>query len=156
MLVGFHSTYTTSAMFLTGMAANPLIAEFARQTAHVDLTWAKWAIGASVPGLLALVIIPWLIYRLHPPLTEDTESARAHAQNELERMGRISPKERRLMVILLLVMAGWVTSPWHGLPNAVVALFGVCALLITGVISWEELLGERKAWEVLIWFGAWS
>ena len=154
MLVGFHSTYTTSAMFLTGMAANPLIAEFAHQIAHIELTWAKWAIGASVPGLLALIIIPWLIYRLHPPLTEDTASARAHAQNELERMGRVGPIERRLIVILLLVMAGWITSPWHGLPNAIVALFGVSALLITGVISWEELLGERKAWEALIWFGA--
>jgi len=136
------------------MAANPLIAEFAHQIAHIDLTWAKWAIGASVPGLLALIIIPWLIYRLHPPLTEDTASARAHAQNELERMGRVGPIERRLIVILLLVMAGWITSPWHGLPNAIVALFGVSALLITGVISWEELLGERKAWEALIWFGA--
>jgi len=154
MLVGFHSTYTTSAMFLTGMAANPLIAEFAHQIAHIDLTWTRWAIGASVPGLLALIIIPWLIYRLHPPLTEDTASARAHAQNELERMGRVGPTERRLIVILLLVMAGWITSPLHGLPNAIVALFGVSALLITGVISWEELLGERKAWEALIWFGA--
>ena len=154
MLVGFHSTYTTSAMFLTGMAANPLIAEFAHQIAHIELTWTRWAIGASVPGLLALILIPWLIYRLHPPLTEDTASAQAHAQNELERMGRVGPTERRLIVILLLVMAGWITSPLHGLPNAIVALFGVSALLITGVISWEELLGERKAWEALIWFGA--
>ena len=38
VLVGFHVTYTTSAMFLTGMAANPLIAEFARNRAHVELT----------------------------------------------------------------------------------------------------------------------
>src|SRR5438309_1805664 len=29
VLVSFHTTYTASAMFLTGMAANPLIAEFA-------------------------------------------------------------------------------------------------------------------------------
>ena len=70
------------------------------------------------------------------------------------RMGRVSSTERRLIVILLLVMAGWIASPLHGLPNAIVALFGVSALLITAVISWEELLGERKAWEALIWFGA--
>jgi len=50
MLVGFHATYTASAMFLTGMASNPLIADFARKIAHVELTWTQWALSASVPG----------------------------------------------------------------------------------------------------------
>ena len=154
MLVGFHSTYTASAMFLTGMASNPLMADFAHQIAHVELTWLKWAIGASVPGLVALVIVPLLIYRLHPPAIRNTEYARMHARAELEKMGPMSSKEWRLVIILLLVMAGWVTSPWHGMPNAVAALSGISALLVTGVISWDDLLGERRAWEALIWFGA--
>ncbi len=154
MLVGFHSTYTASAMFLTGMASNPLMADFAHQIAHVELTWLKWAIGASVPGLAALVVVPLLIYRLHPPAIRNTEYARVHAREELKKMGPISSKEWWLVIILLLVMAGWVTSPWHGMPNAVAALSGISALLVSGVISWDDLLGERRAWEALIWFGA--
>jgi DASS family divalent anion:Na+ symporter len=153
-LVGFHSTYTGSAMFLTGMAANPLMADFSRQIGHVDLTWTTWALGASVPGLLALAIVPWVIYRLQPPRLRETESARAVAREELRKMGSLNRNEAWLVVVLLLVMTGWVTSPWHGLPNAVVALAGVAVLLITGVITWEELLAERRAWEALIWFGA--
>lgn len=154
MLVGFHSTYAASAMFLTGMASNPLIAEFARQIAHVDLTWLKWAIGASFPGLLALTLVPWLIYKLNPPMVRDTQSARVLAREELAKMGKMSSKELRLVVILLLVMAGWITSPWHRLPNAIVALLGVCAILVTEVISWQDLLAEHRAWEAFIWFGA--
>jgi DASS family divalent anion:Na+ symporter len=154
MLVGFHSTYTASAMFLTGMASNPLIADFARQIAHVDLTWLRWAIGASVPGLAGLLIVPWVIYRLNPPGIRDTEQARVVARDELMRMGRVSRDERWLIVVLLGVMAGWIASPLHGLPNAVVALAGLCTLLVAGVVTWEELLTERKAWDVLIWFGA--
>ena len=153
-LVGFHSTYTASAMFLTGMAANPLVADFARQIAHVELTWTTWALGASVPGLLALVIVPWVIYLLHPPRLRNTEPARAMARAELRTMGGLKGKEAWLVVIMLLVMAGWVTSPWHGISNTIVALAGVSALLVTGVIAWDELLAERKAWEALIWFGA--
>lgn len=153
-LVGFHTTYTASAMFLTGMAANPLMADFARQVAHVDLTWTRWAIGSSVPGLLALVVLPWAIHRLHPPGLRNTDAARALAREELRRMGRLKRQERWLVAILLLVMAGWVTSPWHGFSNTIVALSGVSALLVTGVMSWEDLLGERRAWEALIWFGA--
>jgi DASS family divalent anion:Na+ symporter len=154
MLVGFHSTYTASAMFLTGMASNPLIAEFAHQIAHVELTWLKWAIGACVPGFVALTLVPWLIYKLRPPAIRDTQSARVIAGDELAKMGRMSPEEWRLVIILLLVMAGWITSPWHHWPNAIIALVGVCALLVTEVISWQDLLAEHRAWEALIWFGA--
>ena len=67
-------------------------------------------------------------------------------------MGPLSRDERWLVAILLGVMAGWVTSPWHGVPNAFVALSGVSAALLLRVITWPELLAESKAWEALIWF----
>ena len=152
MLVGFHATYTTSAMFLTGMAANPLIAEMARKVAHVELTWGQWALAAAVPGLFSLTIVPFLIYRLYPPEIRDTRAAQHHAIEELHRMGPLSGREMRLMVVLIGVMAGWVTSPWHGLHNAFVALAGVSALLLGRVLAWDDLLHETKAWDALVWF----
>jgi len=152
-LVAFHTTYTASAMFLTGMAANPLMADFARQTAHVELTWIRWAVGAIVPGMLALIVLPLLISRLHPARLQSTDRARAAAADALRVMGPLTRREARLVIVLLLVMAGWVFSPWHGVSNTIVALAGVSALLLSGVISWDDLLGERRAWEALIWFG---
>jgi DASS family divalent anion:Na+ symporter len=152
ILVGFHTTYVGSAMFLTGMAANPLIADFARTIGHVELTWIRWALAAVVPGMLSLTVVPYLLYRLHPPEIRDTAPARALAAVELKAMGPLSRDERWLVAILLGVMAGWVTSPWHGVPNAFVALSGVSAALLLRVITWPELLAESKAWEALIWF----
>lgn len=152
MLVAFHTTYTASAMFLTGMVANPLIAEFARKIAHVDLTWIRWALAAMVPGMLTLSIVPYLLYRLNPPQIRDTRQAQALAIDELHRMGPLTSREKRLIVILGGVMAGWITSPWHGLPNAFVALSGLSAILLCGVMSWEDLLRETAAWNALIWF----
>lgn len=152
MLVGFHATYTASAMFLTGMAANPVIAAFARQQAHVELTWLRWASGSIVPGLLALVLVPLLIRRLVPPSGHGIVEARAHARTELKALGPMGREERWLVVVMLGVMAGWITSPWHGTNNTIVALTGVTLLLLTGVLTWEDLLGERRAWDALIWF----
>jgi DASS family divalent anion:Na+ symporter len=60
--------------------------------------------------------------------------------------------ERWLVAVLLGVMAGWVSSPWHGLPNAFVALAGLSVLLVTEVVTWNELLAESKAWDALFWF----
>ena len=152
MLVSFHATYTASGMFLTGMAANPLIAEFARKIAGVELTWVRWLAGAIAPGLLTLVLVPLLIRRIVPPTLADTAPARAHAEEALAELGPMKPVERRLGVVMLAVMAGWVSSPWHGTPNTFVALAGVAALLLAGVITWDDLLAERRAWDALIWF----
>lgn len=152
MLVGFHATYTASAMFLTAMAANPLIADFALKQAGVQLTWARWAEGAIVPGLLAMALVPLLIHRLARPTMTDTAPARAHAREALAALGPMGQAERRLIVIMVLVMAGWITSPWHGVHNTFVALAGVSALLLVGVLTWDDLLSEKRAWDALIWF----
>jgi DASS family divalent anion:Na+ symporter len=152
MLVSFHTTYAASAMFLTGMASNPLMAEFARKIAHVELTWGRWLAGSIVPGFLTLAIVPWLLLRLVRPEMQHTEAARVMAREELARRGPMKRSEKWLVAIMLAVMAGWVTSPWHGVPNTFVALSGLCALLLARVIDWDDLLGEHRAWDALIWF----
>ncbi len=152
ILIGFHATYIGSAMFLTGMAANPLIADFALKIAHVELTWGRWALAASVPGLLSLLIVPYLLYRLHPPEIRNTEAARKMVRAELANMGPMSRNERWLVAILTFVMIGWVTSKWHGVSNTFVALTGLCLILLTEVITWADLLAENRAWDALIWF----
>jgi divalent anion:Na+ symporter, DASS family len=152
VLVAFHTTYVASAMFLTGMAANPLMADFALKIGHVEMTWIRWFVAAIVPGGISLLLIPFLLYRFYRPASTDTEAAQLHARDELESMGRLSARERRLGIIMLLVMAGWVTSPWHHVPNAFVALAGVSAILVMRVLAWGDLLGETKAWDALIWF----
>jgi DASS family divalent anion:Na+ symporter len=152
MLVSFHTTYAASAMFLTGMAANPLIAEFALKIGHVELTWGRWLAGSIVPGLLTLGLVPWLLLRLVRPQIAHTEEARTMARQELARRGPMERGEKWLVGIMFGVMAGWVTAPWHGVPNTFVALSGLCALLLARVIAWEDLLDERRAWDALIWF----
>jgi divalent anion:Na+ symporter, DASS family len=152
MLVGFHATYTASAMFLTGMVANPLIADFARSIGHVDLTWMRWAIGSSVPGFITLLLMPIVLLRFAPPQVRDMAPARAYASEQLRSMGPMKRGERILVVILVAVMAGWVSSPWHGIPNAFVALAGLTSILLLRVLTWDDLLSEKKAWDALIWF----
>jgi divalent anion:Na+ symporter, DASS family len=152
MLTAFHVTYTASAMFLTGMASNPLIAEFAQKIGHVELTWVRWFSGSVVPGFLSLMIMPWLIFRFFKPEITDTTPAREFASAELDRLGPLKREEKWLIVIMAGVMIGWVTSPWHGIPNTFVALAGLSAVLLAKVLAWDDLLDERRAWDALIWF----
>ncbi|HEY2013563.1 MAG TPA: DASS family sodium-coupled anion symporter [Bryobacteraceae bacterium] len=153
VLVCFHTTYTASAIYLTGMAANPLIAEFAFKIGHVELTWMRWFTGAAIPGFLTLAIVPWLLFHWVKPEIRDTEPARELARAELARRGPLSREEKWLLVIMVCVMVGWVSSPWHGIPNTFVALAGLSAILLVKVLTWDDLLAEHRAWDALIWFG---
>jgi divalent anion:Na+ symporter, DASS family len=87
VLVAFHTTYVASAMFLTGMASNPLMADFALKIAHVEMNWIRWFAGAIVPGSISIVLVPLLLYRIYHPVITDTQAARDHARHELQHMG---------------------------------------------------------------------
>jgi len=152
-LTSFHTTYTASAIYLTGMAANPLIAEFAYKIGHVELTWMRWFSGSVVPGFLTLAIVPWLLHRWVKPEIRDTAPARELARAELARRGPLSREEKWLLVIMIGVMVGWVSSPLHGINNTFVALAGLSAILLAKVLTWDDLLAEHRAWDALIWFG---
>ncbi|MEO8450231.1 MAG: DASS family sodium-coupled anion symporter [Gemmatimonadota bacterium] len=149
----YQTDVIVCAMFLTGQASNPLIAGFARQATGIELTYGRWALGAIVPGLVSLLLIPLLVYRLFPPTVKHTPDAAAFAVKELRGMGRLSRGEVFMLTTFLLVFALWVTTPWHGIDYAVVALMGLAALLLTGVLTWDDVVTERSAWDVFIWYG---
>ena len=70
----FQVNAVTSAMFATAMAANPVIQELAGKEG-VDLSWAKWALAAGVPGAVSLIVVALLLYKVFPPQLRDTPEA---------------------------------------------------------------------------------
>jgi DASS family divalent anion:Na+ symporter len=149
----YQGDLVVSAMFLTATAPNPLVAEFARQGAGVELTWLTWAWAALVPGLLGLAVVPYVVYRLCPPDLHETRAAQTLASERLQAMGPVSQRERRMLAVFSLVLLLWLSSEWHGISATTVAYLGLTMLLLTRVLEWADLLDERGAWDALIWFG---
>jgi DASS family divalent anion:Na+ symporter len=149
----YQGNVVTSAMFLTAMAANPLVIELTKQTAHLRITWTQWALAAVVPGLLSLAIVPYVVYRLCPPEIVGTERARLLAQDHLREMGPLSRDQKVMLMIFIPVLFLWVTEPLHGLNSTTVAYIGVVALLLFRVLQWQDALDEKSAWDTLVWFG---
>jgi len=142
----------TAAMFLTGQASNPMAAQIAAQQGYT-ITWASWFVAGIVPGLCSLALAPMLVLRLNPPTIRHTPEAAAFAASELKAMGPLSSQEKILMVVFVSVCGLWATSAWHGLDIAVSAMLGGIALLVTGVLSWEDVKKEQAAWDIFIWYG---
>ena len=141
------------ATFLTGQASNVIVAKFAHETANVDLSYARWLTGASIPALLSLIAVPWLLFRLFPPTVTHTPDATRLANEELARIGPMRRDERLMLLVFGLVSGLWMTTALHHIDYAVVALVGVSALFLSGVLSWDDIVGERAAWDVFLWYG---
>lgn len=143
----------TAAMFFTGQASNPLAAKMATEIFHYPVTWGLWLAAGIVPGLCSLAVVPWIVYRMDPPEIRKTPEAAAFAAGELERMGPVSRGQKIVALIFVSVCVLWITSPLHGLDITVTALLGEAALLLTGVLTWSDIVSDRAAWDIFIWYG---
>ncbi len=156
----YQGNTVTSAMFMTAMAANPLCVELARKTINVNIGWLDWAAAAIVPGLISLLVLPFVLYVIYPPEVKKTPEAKEIAAAELARMGPMTRAEIIVACVFVGALALWVMAglkkllPWVPVVDAtVVALLGVSVMLLTSVLDWKDVLEEKGAWDSLIWMG---
>ena len=152
-LVGAHSNLITAAMFLTGMAANPLVAKAAMDIYEIQFDWFSWAKGSIIPGLVGLMGLPIFIRFLSPPSTVSIESVREKIEQEIFSLGPWSSREIATASILGMMLLLWSTKPIHGWGTTTVALLGLIGLLLSKTMTWDQLVRNHKAWDTLIWLG---
>lgn len=148
----FQGNLITAAMFLTAMAGNPLAQNLAEKTAHVHITWMNWFLAALVPGLVSLIVVPFIIYKMYPPTVKETPNAKQWAENELANMGPISIAEKFMTGIFMVALALWVTGSFIHVDATLTAFIALALLLLTGVLTWKDILNETGAWNTLVWF----
>jgi len=149
--VTFQGSLITGSMFLTSMAGNPMVAEIAKGVG-VDISWGMWALAASLPGLICLVAVPFILYKIYPPEVKSTPDARSFAENRLKAMGKMQAKEWIMIFSFLFLITLWILGPFIAMPAVNAALIGLVILLLSSVLSWSDVIEEKGAWNTLIWF----
>lgn len=140
-------------MFMTSMAGNTLVASLIAASFGYTITWGDWAIAAIVPGLVALIVMPLILYFIYPPELKDTREIQAHIANELKELGSMSFAEKVMLGVFILSLVLWATGQFTGLNATTVALLGVSILLVTKVLTWSDVTEEKGGWDTIIWMG---
>lgn len=153
MFNSFQICVVTSAIFLTGVAPNSLIATLAKENFGYEVTWLGWLWASLVPGIISIAILPYIFYKLFNPELKHSPEAPVLAERELAKMGPMTTAEKGMLTVFILVLLLWATAQWTGLNATAIALLGVAILLILGVIDWQDVLAEKGGWDALIWFG---
>jgi L-tartrate/succinate antiporter len=151
MWTAFSATCVTSSMFLTALAPNLLALEIVRKTVGINISWTEWLTGFLPVGLPLLLILPLLIYWIYPPEIRSSREAPSWAAGELEKLGKFTLPELMMSLLAVLALALWIFGGSALDPTAVAGVI-VTLMLITGVISWDDMLGNKQAWNVLVWF----
>ena len=147
----FASASVTSGLFMTSFAPNVLAADIARKITKVDITWTSWAWGALPIGLVLFLATPLLCYFLYPPVLKHSTEVSEWAGSELKKMGTISRREITMAVLALGALVCWI-SAGKLISATTVALVVIALMLLSKVITWNDIAGAKQAWNVFVWF----
>ena len=154
MQLEYHANAVTCAMFLTAMAGNPMAAALAGKTVGVEISWSGWFAAAVVPGLVSLIILPYLIYKICPPELHEMPHAKKIAEDELNRMGPMTSMEKIVAGVFVGALILWASSSLTHMDATGVGMLAVMILILTKVLTWQDILQEKGAWNTMFWMGA--
>jgi L-tartrate/succinate antiporter len=152
MWTALATTAVTSSLFLTANAPNLLGLELVRKATQIGVTWREWFLGFLPMGVLLLATVPLLTYVIYPPELKRSEGAQAWAAEELRSTGPVTRRELTMAALAVGALILWIFAGER--VDATTVALGVVALMtLTGVIGWDDLVGYRQAWSMLVWFG---
>jgi L-tartrate/succinate antiporter len=151
MWTALASTCVTSSMFITSLAPNLLALELVNKTVQINFTWAEWLIGFLPTGVVLILILPYLVYRIYPPEIKSSLEISSWASQELSTMGKFSLKEFVMALLAIFALALWVFGGRFVDASTVAGLI-ISLMLVTGIITWDDVLSNKPAWNVLVWF----
>ncbi len=161
-LVNYHSNPITSAMFITATAPNPLVVELVAKATNsdIELSWGTWALAMFVPGLIAMILMPTVLYFIAPPEVKETPNAMQFAKDRLKEQGPMSRGEWIMLGIFGILLFLWAGVPAlllgkaYAVDATTTAFIGLSLLLLSGVLTWDDILKEKSAWDTITWFAA--
>jgi anion transporter len=162
MWTAIAATCVTSSMFITALAPNAAALTIVKNTAKLDINWVQWFMGFLPMAVVLLALVPLLTYLIYPPELKTSKEIPPWAGGELAKMGSISRGEVTMIVLVLLAIFLWITGsnalvslPYFGtnfINATTVVLLSIALMLVTGVVTWDDILSNKGAWNVLVWF----
>jgi L-tartrate/succinate antiporter len=151
MWTGFAVSGITSSMFLTANAANLFAVSLLKDITGIGVGWTEWVVGFLPVGLLLFCSLPAVAYLVYPPEVKVSAQVPRWAARELTSMGPVGRGELTMAAIAGLALGLWIFGgSW--LSPTTTALAAFCLMLLTGVLSWRDVLGHTEAWRVFVWF----
>jgi DASS family divalent anion:Na+ symporter len=151
MMNGVAGLTISSALWLTAMAANPAGVGIAAEYG-VDINFGEWFLASVAPSMVALAIVPYVLFKVANPETKRTPEAAQLADEQLQKMGKVSNKEWIMGITFILVVLAWALSDILGIDKTAIAFLGLSVVMFTNIFTTDDLKKEGGVLEIWMWF----
>lgn len=132
---------------LVGGGRCMVAAAFLKEFTGIEITfldWIKYAMPAAIITVPAAVGVSYLVFRPDPKFQLPELG---------EGLGPWSPMEKKALIISILTFILWLTKEYHGVHYSVTGMLGVAALVLMGVLKWEDIHENLEWGTALFIFG---
>lgn len=132
---------------LVGGGRCMVAAAFLKEFTGIEITFFDWIKFAGPAAILTVPVAVGMVYLVFRPekgiqLPQFDESA-----------GPWSTLEKKTLVITLLTLILWLTKGIHGVHYSVTGMLGVSALILFGILTWEDIHENLEWGTALFIFG---
>lgn len=136
---------------LPAAISNVLTVDLLR-TAGLHIYYFTW-LKITWPIWILMIPLTWIILlKVFPPDIETFEVDTL--KKALRALGKLTPDEKRILIILIITVILWMTESIHKIPTAVPAIVSVILMGLPGVgnLDWDKL--KNIEWGTVLLMGA--
>lgn len=156
--VGLASACVSSSIFVTGQAPNPLAITQIKEGGFGAVDWTSWLIAFLPVGIILFLITPILAYIIYPPEVKGSKEVVDWASEKYKALGEITKPQKYMIFVAFIGLVLWIGAsffPQNALYNVketTTALLMIVLMVAFKVISWQDFLGNKPAWNTFVWF----
>ncbi|KYH32215.1 SLC13 family permease [Neomoorella mulderi] len=153
LIVSFTSLIFSSSL-LTGSLSMIYAMSLFQRVGGYSWNYLHW-MAMMLPGSLITTFLVWLLLlKVFPPEVHQISKGRQYIREQLVQLGTMTTEEKKVGLLFFGMLILWITSYWHHLPVALVAVLAATLTFFPGfnLQSWKEAMLEVD-WGTVILFG---
>ena len=125
----------------TAAAQNMVAVGFIEKQFDTSIGWAEWFIAGAPFSALLSVAVYFIMTRMMKPELTEIAGGQATIRQQLDAIGKMTLREWRLLLIVLVLLAFWATEKTlHNFDTSSTTIAAIALMLLPrlGVMDWKE------------------
>ncbi len=155
MVATIHAASIWNIGIKTAAAQNMVALGFIEKELGGSITWLHWFTAAAPYAAIMSVVLYFICMKMLPAEMNEVEGGDETVKAAMRELGPMRPKEKKLLIISLLLLLFWVTEKiLHPVSTTASTVIAITLMFLPGIeiMTWKEAQ-SKVSWGTLVLFG---